>query len=325
MMTTATSDPPLSVHHDTEALREQKRHEIRISRKYRDDVAFRLFFEMVWGIGAWLGVIALALGGWLPYWVACLLNGWIAYLLYMPLHEATHGNISGAHAKWAWLDDLAGHVSSIPLWFGFSSHRISHMRHHAYANDPERDPDYFLAGSWRDLFVKNGILAVLQTIVPVMTLYPRSLNWLPLMLRQIAYVSRMQRPADEVTYEERFIRCCAAVFVALSLSGFFVEALVLWWLPSRIGMGLMTFLFAWLPHHPHEERSRYRDTRITLFPGSRLLIRGQDRHLLHHMFPRVPHYRLPALFQALRSDLEAHGARIEGPLAGPGAPKIRMQ
>ena len=43
------------------------------------------------------------------------------------------------------------------------------------------------------------------------------------------------------------------------------------------------------------------------------------------MFPRVPHYRLPALFAEIRPDLKAHGARIEGPLAGPGAPKILMR
>jgi beta-carotene hydroxylase len=90
-------------------------------------------------------------------------------------------------------------------------------------------------------------------------------------------------------------------------------------------MALMTFFFAWLPHHPHEEVGRYRDTRITLFPGSRWLIRGQDRHLLHHMFPRVPHYRLPPLFADMRPILDANGARIEGPLAGPGAPPIGMR
>jgi fatty acid desaturase len=43
------------------------------------------------------------------------------------------------------------------------------------------------------------------------------------------------------------------------------------------------------------------------------------------MFPRVPHYNLPPLFDEIRPHLEANGARIEGPLAGPGAPKIRMR
>jgi beta-carotene hydroxylase len=87
----------------------------------------------------------------------------------------------------------------------------------------------------------------------------------------------------------------------------------------------MMILFAWLPHHPHTETGRYRDTRITLFPGSTLLIRGQDHHLLHHMFPRVPHYRLPALFREMRPILEAQGARIEGSRAGPDAPPLLLR
>lgn len=113
--------------------------------------------------------------------------------------------------------------------------------------------------------------------------------------------------------------------VGLGLAGFFWEALLLWYLPARIGLFVVFFVFAWLPHYPHDERGRYRDTRITLFPGSTLLIRGQDHHLLHHLFPRVPHYRLPRLFRKIRPILEGQGARIEGPLAGPGAPKIGMR
>jgi len=35
---------------------------------------------------------------------------------------------------------------------------------------------------------------------------------------------------------------------------------------------------------------RYVDTRVAVFPGSTLLIRGHDYHALHHLFPRVPHY-----------------------------------
>ena len=74
-------------------------------------------------------------------------------------------------------------------------------------------------------------------------------------------------------------------------------------------------VFAWLPHHPHDETGRYRDTRIFTFPGSNLLIRGHDYHLLHHMFPRVPHYRLRKLWKEIGPHLAEQGARIEGSAA----------
>lgn len=310
---------------NAETGRSQKKLEIRLSKKYRGKVGLRIVFEVVCGIGAWLGVIALATSGTLPYWIACLANGWIAYLMYVPLHEGTHGNIGGANTRMRWLDHVCGHISAVTLWYSFAAHKISHVQHHAHVNHPKRDPDYFLAGPLWSLIPKNGILAVLQTMVPVMALCPKSFNLLPRRIRTIARISRVRRSPEEVAHDDRFIRLCVAVFLLLSLSGYFVEALVLWWLPSRIGMGFMTFLFAWLPHFPHADRSRYRNARITLFPGSSLMLRNQDRHLLHHMFPRVPHYRLPALFNEMRPHLEAHGARIEGPLAGPGAPKIGMR
>jgi len=73
----------------------------------------------------------------------------------------------------------------------------------------------------------------------------------------------------------------------LGAAGFFWEALLLWYLPSRIGLFVMMAVCAWLPHHPHRELGRYRTTRVTLFPLSTLLYRGHDHHVLHHRFPRT--------------------------------------
>lgn len=314
-MTTAvleiTSDP-----------REQKKLEQKIAAKYRGDFSFRLVFATAAQLAAWVGVIALAMNGVLPYPVACLANGWIAYLMYMSLHAATHGNVSGRHSNLRWANDLVGSVSAIPLWFSYRSHRISHMKHHAYTNNPERDPDYFVAGSFWKLFPKMGLIIVLRTVIPILTLFPNGMDLLPASLRR-------NEPAGvdplQARYTQRFERLCLAVFLGLSLAGFFAEAFWLWFVPSRIGFFLIAAIFAWLPHHPHNERGRYRDTRVTLFPGGTFLLRGQDHHILHHMFPRVPHYRLPALFREMRPILEAHNVRIEGPLAGPDAPPILLR
>jgi hypothetical protein len=40
------------------------------------------------------------------------------------------------------------------------------------------------------------------------------------------------------------------------------------------------------------------------------------------MLPRIPHHRIPAVFEKLRRILEARGTRIEGPGAGPNGPKV---
>ena len=306
----------------TDEAREQRKREIRIAAKYRNDFGWRVLAEAIWGIGIWIAAIALAVLGLIPLWVGCLINSWVAYLMYMPMHEATHGNISGSHAKLRWIDDVVGSVSALPMWFSYRAHRLSHMRHHAYTNDPDRDPDFFLGGPYLQVVRRYLIFTYLQLAGPLLAIIPGGQRLVPTEALQI--IQSIAGSEEEIRYLRRFQLAFLAVFALLSAFGFFWEALLLWYLPSRIGLLIVATVFAWLPHHPHNERGRYRDTRITLFPGGTLLIRGHNHHLLHHMFPRVPHYRLPALFREMRPILEEHGARIEGPLAGPDAPKITL-
>jgi fatty acid desaturase len=103
-----------------------------------------------------------------------------------------------------------------------------------------------------------------------------------------------------------------AVLIVGSALGYAETVWLLWYLPAWIGRFWLSLVFGWLPHHPHSETGRYRDTRIFTFIGSTFLIRGHDHHLLHHLFPVVPHYRLRALWVDMRDHLAEQGARIEG-------------
>ena len=102
------------------------------------------------------------------------------------------------------------------------------------------------------------------------------------------------------------------VLIAGTAAGFGTAVWLLWYIPAWIGRFWLSLVFGWLPHHPHQETGRYRDTRICTFIGSTFLIRGHDYHLLHHLFPRVPHYKLRLLWKSLGKHLDAQGARIEG-------------
>ncbi|MEI8323340.1 MAG: fatty acid desaturase, partial [Actinomycetes bacterium] len=93
-------------------------------------------------------------------------------------------------------------------------------------------------------------------------------------------------------------------------------ALLLWYIPARLQAFWLLMVFAWYPHHPAKETGRYVDTRVAVFPGSTLLIRGHDHHALHHLFPRVPHYKLPKLWNEMASDLVPRGVRAEGRAVG---------
>lgn len=115
----------------------------------------------------------------------------------------------------------------------------------------------------------------------------------------------------ELRKQFRFLFTCLIVFIALCAAGHTKEPVLLWWLPSRIGFFIVTAVFASLPHFPHDERGRYRDTRVTLFALSKAICRGQDR--------------LPKLFDEKRPILEAIDVRVEGRLAGKGASPVRLR
>jgi len=110
----------------------------------------------------------------------------------------------------------------------------------------------------------------------------------------------------------RFWFFSTLVLVVAFLMGYGWPALLLWFIPSRLqGLWLLT-VFAWFPHHPATKVGRYVDTRVAVFAGSRFLIRGHDHHAVHHLFPRVPHYRLRRLWSDIADDMVAKGVRSEG-------------
>ena len=113
---------------------ERKRLERQLAAPHMGRFEWRIVVEAVWGLGAWLTVIALALNGAVPMWLACLVNGALAYCLYMPMHEATHNNVQGRHSHLGWVNEWVGRVSCIPIGFSFRAHKIDHMRHHAFTN-----------------------------------------------------------------------------------------------------------------------------------------------------------------------------------------------
>jgi ferredoxin-NADP reductase len=102
-----------------------------------------------------------------------------------------------------------------------------------------------------------------------------------------------------------------ASFVSLTVLGFGLEVLVFVIIPNVIGVLVITLFFDYVPHHPHKSRSRYHDTRI--YPGRLLnvLLLGQNYHLIHHMYPRLPWYKYKEVYARIQPDLEQLGAPIE--------------
>ncbi|CAB4886262.1 unannotated protein [freshwater metagenome] len=258
---------------------------------------------------AWIGVIWLGSAGTIPLWLGLILNTVIASSFYMPMHEAVHKNIWGRLAQGRRAEELIGMACAVPLLMSFAAHRPSHMRHHAFTNDPDRDPDHFTDGPLRELPVKWVSLLLVNLFLPVVALVPPARRLLHPRLRRSMAAGGNR---SEGLVQLRFWVITHVVLLAACLAGFGWPALLLWYVPARLQSFWLLFIFAWYPHHPASQVGRYIDTRVAVFPMSRLLIRGHDHHALHHLFPRVPHYRLPGLWREMAHDLVAKGVRAEG-------------
>jgi fatty acid desaturase len=263
---------------------------------------------LVLAIGLWAGFIAVivqALEGGLPVALAAAINTVIIYAIYTPLHDSIHSSIFPRRKELRWVHTAIGMGCAAPLWMFYHHHRRSHFLHHAKANTPE-DPDLYAMGSFARVFFVKIPWTLVNYFNPIQ-LYRECLRF---------------RLSDR---ERRITMALFAVYAmiatAIIAAGFGYQLLVLWVVPWFVGNLLMLTAFGWAPHHDHSETGRYRDTRISLFPGADLLYLYQNLHLVHHMLPSIPFYRYRAAFNELRPLLERNGARIEG--FWPTSPSLR--
>lgn len=278
-------------------------------------IGWRSMFNATWSVGGWVATVWLYLADSIPLWAAMLLAGFFIQACYMPVHEAVHKTLSGGRAQLSWIDRGVGAICGWLMLISFEDHRITHLIHHTHAND-EFDPDVLNSkGSPKDLVVRSIIGFIVYPLGPVISVVPALGKLLPAAVAQRLGMSAKLRGPEAVAAARRVGWTHLAFLVVGSLLGFGVVVWLLWYVPVWVGRVWLSGVFGWLPHHPHGETGRYRDTRIFTFPGSGFLIRGHDYHLLHHMFPRVPHYHLRKLFDEMGDHLVEQGARVEGSAA----------
>lgn len=250
-------------------------------------------------------IIAAGLAGQAPLWTCAIVLAPLSFAHYTIVHECVHGNLFPSAPRLRWLHDVFGWIGALGLSSPYPLLRRSHLLHHAHTNTAE-DPDLLVKGPFRALIVKWLMLS-LFSLTP---------SWLNRRIRP-----EFRGYASTLTEGERvqvdvFTTLTTLFAIACALSGWFAQWALLWFVPTRLAMLMLHVFFQWLPHHPFDESARYLNTRISLWPGAGLLLLQQNLHLLHHLWPSVPFYNYPRLYQALYPTLLMKGARIEGLLPG---------
>jgi len=276
----------------------QLRREMTIAKKYLG----RVPWEMVaWGLGnfiVWLAIWPLMFAGVLPLWAAFLASTLCITLSYLPSHEAQHSIIAAEGTKLRWLNELVGHVSTIPLVLPYRIAWITHRRHHAYANDPERDPDHYNCGAtwWQSVW--HGIVGRQPGAESAYRMLGQESDD-PEIARALA-----EGVAMNVAYY--------GTLAALAWSGFALEALFVWWLPRQIATSYIQLFLSWAPHYPMSETGRYRDTRAWRSPIGTIATLGMEYHIMHHLYPSIPLLQTGPAYWDMRELLKEQGCRIDG-------------
>ncbi len=275
--------------------RELKREEAEIARKYLG----RVPWEMVgWGLGnfvLWLSIWPLTFTGVLPLWAAFALATFSITICYLPSHEAQHSIIAAEGSPLRWLNELVGHVSTIPLLLPYRIAWITHKQHHANANDPELDPDHGNRGDTWWQAVWNGAQSRQHGANEG---YANA-------------IGRSDDPNLAKAIREGTILSLGyyAILTGLAWSGYAIEAALIWWVPRHLAMTYIQLFLSWAPHHPMEETGRYRDTRAWRSPVGTILSMGMEYHIIHHLFPRIPLFQTGPAYYEIRDLLDERGCR----------------
>lgn len=213
-----------------------------------------------------------------------------AYASLTPAHDAAHGNVGGrAHP---WLDVVVGQISLFCLLGPFLPFRTVHLRHHAHTNDPERDPDMWMSASRLQIPLRAA--TILQ--------YYWWCYWCPPPGVRTEHHHRL--------YAVVFFSLLGAGFAALIAAGHLLTVLVVIVMPAWLALGVLAVVFTLLPHHPHVRGDRFLNSRARPGRWRTALLLGQNYHLVHHLWPKVPWYLYGAVYREQWAVMRARGADV---------------
>lgn len=266
-------------------------------------IAARHLDKFPWGsvawaflnLACWLSLWPLTMSGILPLWAAFPIACANLMLCYLPSHEAQHDIIARPGTPLRWLNELVGHLSTIPLLLPYRVARLTHLEHHKHANHPELDPDY---GTHADTALQSLWQSVqAQQPGSKTEAYGETLR----------RIGRPEVALDAAVYELVYY----ALMIALCWTGHALEAALIWWLPKHLGLIYIRHYLSWAPHNPGMAQGRYKDTRGFRSAVGNVLSMGMQFHIVHHLHPRIPLMRTPRAFREMREVLEARGCRMD--------------
>lgn len=220
----------------------------------------------------------------IPRTAAAFIASMCLYCLYTVSHEAAHGNAHPNRRVNIWL----GRISAALEGMTFPLFRIIHMQHHAFTNDPVRDPDYVIGRQPRWLLPVWTIVRVTHDNV--------------FMFRNRLWLGRRQQFREHVLTLTIQIAAVAGGIAAGGLD------FVLWgWIgPVLVAGAVLELAVAWAVHYPHVSQHRLEHSRMFRGKFLQVFTLNQSYHLVHHLWPRIPWFRYTRAADVAESAVAQH-------------------
>jgi len=231
--------------------------------------------------------VAGAVLGWFPWWASIGLGFLASFAGFTPVHEAVHGNVCRVKA----VNDGMGHLCALLLTGALGPYRFLHREHHLHTNVSRADPDHWCGEGPR---------------------WALPLRWLTQDIGYLWFYLPRWRTRPWTEGADLLGSSCLYVVVAVSsflLNPHWFYALCLgWFIPARLALFALAATFSWLPHTPHVATDRYHATTVHSSSWLTWMLLGQNYHLVHHLNPSLPFYRLAAAWKQTRVELLERGA-----------------
>lgn len=261
-----------------------------------------------------LGLILVIYGGWLaltwfhdaiPLWAWLPLAAWTSAWWGSAQHEILHGHPTRSRA----LNTALG-TPPFWLWLPFECYRATHLTHHRdeRLTDPLDDPEsrYWTPDGWRELGrFGRALVAVQQTLAGRLVVGP------------LWSIARFW--AEEARKVAAGDRAALRVWAGHALG----VAAVLGWAVGVCGMPLWQYLLGFVycgtslalvrsfAEHKARDHVDQRTAIVERSPVFGLLFLHNNLHVVHHRWPTLPWYRIPAVYAAHRDVvLAANGGLV---------------
>ncbi|HUO11797.1 MAG TPA: fatty acid desaturase, partial [Caulobacteraceae bacterium] len=175
---------------------------------------------------ALLGVVWLGVARVLPLWVCTPILAIVSYAHYTLVHEAIHGNVVSKPKSLAWINTVVGWIGSLGMGAGWPALQRTHLLHHSHTNT-ERDPDIAVKGTFGRLLLK-WLVTLPMSLLPIFAI--RFIN--PEGYKRL---SGILSPA-EVAQTSAVTLLTWALLIASIATGRALDWLLLWFLPTRLGI-----------------------------------------------------------------------------------------